>query len=128
MAAAMALSTVSGTGVAAAGAAVLALLSLFRSTFADAASMLAHAGAMERALEAGQGGHAEALTGTPPALAPYFRSLASILPDGTLFDLSPAVAANEVPDPGDALLAVGLGFAVAALLLAVAVPGARRRP
>jgi len=130
MAAAIALSTVAGAGVAAAGSLSLALLSLFRATFADAAGMLAHAGAMERAIEAAHGahGHGAELTGTPPALAPLFRALSALLPDGTRFDLGGAVAGGEVPDPGDAGTAVLAGLAAAALFLALAVLGARRRP
>lgn len=131
MLAATALSTITGTGVAAAGAIVLALLSLFRSVFLDAASTLVFAGSMAKALEdSGHAGHLhdEVLTGTPTSLAPLFRGLASVLPDGTRFDLGAAVAANEVPDPGDAGRAVLLGFALAALFLLLAVPGARRRP
>jgi hypothetical protein len=130
MGAALSLSTVAGAGVAAGGALTLALLSLFRTLFADAASTLAHAGAMERAVEAAHGGEVDAvaLTGTPPALAPLFEALARALPEGTRFDLTAAVAANEVPDAGDAACAVLTGFALLTLFLAVAVLGARRRP
>jgi len=130
MAAATALSTFAGGGVAAAGALALALLSLFRQVFVDAASTLAYAGAMEKAVEAEHGGHArvEALSATPPAMAPLFRALAGFLPDGTRFDLGAVVAAGEVPDPGDAGRAVLLGGALAAGFLVLAVLGARRRP
>ncbi len=131
MLAATALSTVTGTGVAAAGAIALALLSLFRSVFSDAAATLVHAGSMARAIEASEHAghlHAEALTGTPVAFAPVFRAVAAVLPDGTRFDLSAAVAAGEVPDPGEAGRAVLLGLTLAALFLLLATLGARRRP
>ncbi|HEU4394039.1 MAG TPA: hypothetical protein VFS92_00625 [Planctomycetota bacterium] len=129
MAAALALSTVAGAGVAAAGALSLALLSIFRSTFVDAAGMLASAGAMERAIgEASGHAHASDFTGTPPALAPLFRAIGAALPDGTAFDLAHAVAGGEVPDAGDAGVAVAAGLAAAAIFLAAAVLGARRRP
>lgn len=131
-AAALALSTVAGAGVAAAGALALSLLSLFRSTFDEAASMLVHAGAVERAMaavEAGPAGHGPgAVSATPPALAPLFRVLADVLPDGTRFDLGAVVAANEVPDAGDAGRAAAAGLGLAVLFLAFAVLGARRRP
>ena len=130
MGAGMALSTVTGAGVGGGGALALALLSLFQPLFADAADTLAHAGAMERAIQATlKGGEvAVAQTGTPPALAPVFRAIATVLPDGTRFDLASAVAANEVPWSGDVVRAVGLGLALCAAFLAVAILGARRRP
>jgi len=130
MGAGMALSTVTGGGVGAGGALALALLALFQPLFADAADTLAYAGAMEKAMEAAQQGHghAEALTGTPPALAPVFRALAAVLPDATRFDLAAAISANEVPYSGDVGRAVGLGLALCALFLLAAVLGARRRP
>lgn len=128
-AAALALSTVTGTGVAAAGSLALSMLALFRSTFADAAAALVHAGAMERAIAAEPGGHGHgSVSATPPALAPLFRTLADLLPDGTRFDLGAVVAANEVPDAGDAGRAALAGIGIAALFLALAVLGARRRP
>jgi hypothetical protein len=130
MGAAMALSTVTGAGVAAGGALALAMLSLFQPLFADAADTLAHAGAMERTIQATlqPGQVAVALTGTPPALAPLFRAVAAVLPDGTRFDLSATIAANEVPWRGDALHALALGLGLAAAFLAVAAVAARRRP
>ncbi len=130
MAAAMALSTVAGAGVAAGGALALAGLSLSQPLFADAADTLAYAGSMERAIQATlhPGQVAVALTGTPPALAPVFRAVAAVLPDGTGFDLTAAVAANEVPWSGDVSRAAMIGSAIAALFLAAAVLGARRRP
>jgi hypothetical protein len=129
MAAALALSTVAGPSVAAAGALALAALACFRSLFADAASILLHAGAMERAVAAETAGHAhDAGTGTPPSWGPLFRLLAEVLPDGTSFDLAAPVAANEVPDPGEAGAALLRGGLLAAALLAAAILGARRRP
>jgi hypothetical protein len=129
MAAALAVSTFAGSGVAAAAALALSLLALFRQVFVDAAATLAYAGAMERAVSAEHGGAPVAsLSATPPAMAPVFRALAAVLPDGTRFDLAAAVAANEVPDPGDAGGAVFLGCALAAGFLVLAVLGAGRRP
>lgn len=128
MAAAMALSTVAGTGVAAAGSLTLAVMSLFRSTFAEAAATLSSAGAMERAMEASGSMHTHVEAGTPPALAPVFRAVAAILPDGSRFDLAQAVAANEVPDAGDVAFALLYGAVLTALFLGVAALGARRRP
>ena len=130
MGAAMALSTVTGAGVGAGGALALAMLSLFQPLFADAADTLAHAGAMERTIQATlqPGQVAVALTGTPPALAPLFRAVAAVLPDGTRFDLSATIAANEVPWRGDALHSLALGLGLAAAFLAVAAVAARRRP
>jgi hypothetical protein len=130
MGAAMTISTVTGAGVGAGGALALALLCLFRTLFADAASTLAYAGSMERAIEAGGGGHVDAvaLTGTPPALAPVFEALARALPEGTRFDFSAVLAAGEVPDAGDVGRAAILGLGIAAGFLVVAVLGARRRP
>jgi hypothetical protein len=130
MAAALGLSTVAGPAVAAAGALALAALACFRSLFADAASILLHAGAMERALaaETAAGHGHDAGTGTPPSWGPLFRLLADVLPDGTSFDLAAAVAANEVPDAGEAGAALLRGTLIATALLAAAVLGARRRP
>ena len=130
LAAAMALSTVAGAGVAAAGAGALSILSIFRSLFADAAATLSSAGSLERSLEATGAlhDHGESISATPPALAPLFRLLASILPDGARFDHSGALVRNEVPDGGDALGAVVLGLGLVLVFTGIAALGARRRP
>ena len=132
MTACMALSTATGTGVAAAGGLALTLLSFSRGHFADAATMLAHAGAMEEALHASQGldahTHASIGTGTPPALAPLFGALASVVPDGTRFDLGAELVRNRVPDFGDVQGAMAAGAGMTLLFLALAAAGAGRRP
>jgi hypothetical protein len=101
-------------------------MSLFRSTFAEAAASLSSAGAMERAMEAAGTAHPHVEAGTP-ALAPVFRAVATVLPDGNRFDLAQAVAANEVPDTGDVAFALLYGAALAGLFCGAAALGARRR-
>lgn len=125
LAAALALSTVAGSGVAAAGAGCLALLALSRGTFEDGARTLEARLALHP-LPAGHPGGVPG-EGVPPALAPLFRLLAGVLPDGGRFDLSADLVRGAVPDGADVLAALALGLALAAGFTLLAAAGSRRR-
>jgi hypothetical protein len=130
LATAVALSTLTGAGVASAGAMGLAALALSRSLFVDAARILGGAHALEEALDASQGheGHLHApAQGTPTAAAPLFEFLADVVPDGTRWDLSGALTANRVPDPESVTAAIVAGVLWTAGWTAVAAVAAGRR-
>jgi len=130
LAAATALSTVTGTGVAATGAAGLAALALSRSLFIDAARILGGSRTLGEALAAAgeHGDHLHAPSqGTPAAMAPVFDLLSKAVPDGTLWDLSAAVTSNRVPDGAAVVegLVIALAWVVAFTTVAAVLAGRR---
>ncbi len=139
LAATAALSTVTGSGVAAFAGATLLLLASARPSFEEAARTATHAGAVGRALEGVTADHGAPAGDShddhgppgpaPPSfLVPVFRGLARILPDASRYDLSREIVAGEVPDGGDVGGAVAAGLGLAVAFSALAAMGAARRP